>query len=132
MVELLQIAHDDFHIRVVRNVLEGIARSDNPSLFTQIRKIAQGFHGFHRDDDIGGALCDEVAGNRFAADAQIRLHVAATLTHAVHLSLLDIKILIHGCFANDGSDGEDALSSHATKDDISFHFFSSCALFCLR
>jgi len=46
----------------------------------------------------------------------------------VYLGLLDIKVLIHGGFAYDGGNTEDALSSYATKYDVCFHNFNSSIL----
>ena len=108
-------------IGVVGNIDEGDAGGNDPAIGSEIGDVAQGFHRLHGDDDIGGATGDEVAGDRVAGDAQVGLNIASALTHAVHLGLLDIEILVHGCLANDGCDGEDALSAHTAQYYILFH-----------
>ena len=109
-------------IGIVGNIDEGDAGGDDPAIGSEIGDVAQGFHRLHGDDDIGGATGDEVAGDRVAGDAQVGLNIASALTHAVHLGLLDIEILVHGCLADDSGDGKDALSSHTAEYDINFHY----------
>ena len=49
--------------------------------------------------------------DRRRGDAQVRLHVAAPLAHAVDLGLLQLQPFGEGRLSDDGGDGEDALSS---------------------
>lgn len=48
-------------------------------------------------------------------DAEVGLHVAATLAHAMDFGLLDMEIIDESGGSEDGGDGEDALSTHAGK-----------------
>ena len=57
------------------------------------------------------------------AEAQVGLHVAAPLAHAVHLGLLDVQALLQGRRSDDRGDGQDALSADTGKYDVLFHFF---------
>ena len=93
----------------------------------QITYIAQSLHRFHRYDKIGCALCDKVGVDFVGREAQIRLHISATLAHAVNLGLLEVDAPTCGGIAYDGGNGQDALASHTCQYNIFLHY--SCALF---
>ena len=116
------------HIGIVGNVHEGSRRGDDPSLGGQIRQVTEGLHRLHGDDHVCPMQRDEVAGNGLAADAQIALHVAAALAHAVHLCLFDIEVLVHGGFTDDGGYAQNALAAYATEDNICFHSFKPLSI----
>ena len=51
----------------------------------------------------------------------LRLHIAATLRHTVHLCLFQIESFGQGGFAHYGCDGENTLASHTGQNNIFFH-----------
>ncbi len=57
----------------------------------------------------------------FGAYAQIALHIAAALAHAVHFGLFEIQTLIQSCNAKHIGNGEDALAAHTGEYDVFLH-----------
>ena len=76
-------------------------------------QVAQSLHGFEADNEIGAALRYEVGSYRVGRQTEVRLHVAASLAHAVYFGLLHIKVFFEGRAAQNGGDREDTLSAHA-------------------
>ena len=83
------------------------------NLGAEVGEVAQCFHRFQGDDEVAFSCGNEVRSDRLVADAQVGLHVAASLAHAVYFCLLHVESVLEGCFADYGGDGEDTLSSYA-------------------
>ncbi len=107
----VQFALQGLGVGVVGDVDHRNRVGDDPSVGRQPRQVAQRLHRFERDDEVGLAPRDEVRMDRRRGDAQVRLHVAAPLAHAVDLGLLQLQPFGEGRPSDDGGDGEDALSS---------------------
>ena len=108
-------------IGIVGDVDQRGGVGDDPAPGRKPRQVAECFHRFERDDQVGGTSRNEVGGDFIRRDAQVRLHVAAPLAHAVDFGLLDVQPFVEGGPADDGGDREDALSPYAREYDVAFH-----------
>ena len=130
MRQLVDFGLDVFFCRIVGNVDEGGFIGHQPTFGAEVGEVAQCFHRFQGDDEVAFSCGNEVRSDGLVADAQVGLHVAASLAHAVYFCLLHVESVLEGCFADYGGDGEDTLSSYAGKYDVFFHGFT-CFFFCV-
>ena len=86
----LEGGHELFHVRVVRNVDERGGVGHHVTALTQVGKVAQCFHGFHGEDDVGCSLGNQVGIDRLVGDTHVGLHVSPALAHSVGFGLLHV------------------------------------------
>ena len=108
-------------VGIVVYIDERHAAGHYPALLFQIGQIAQRLHRFERYYYVGAANGDKVAGYLLRRYAQVALHVAAALAHAVYLGLLDEQPLRECGFAYDCRDREYALTADTGENYIFFH-----------
>ena len=117
--------HQRVKVGVVGNIDKRFGICNHPSVLFEVRQVAHSLHGFERDDEVGLTQGYEVGSYGRRADAQVGLHVAAALAHAVHLGLLDIKVVVDSGGTDYCGYREDALASYSRKYYVCIHGSSS-------
>lgn len=109
---------DRLHLGIIIDINERSGVSHDPTLGREELDITESLHRFEGDDQVCAAEGNKVRENGIRAKAEIRLHIAATLAHAVDFGLFEEKVVGEGSTAEDSSDREDALTSDAGKNYI--------------
>ena len=85
-----------FQLRIVGDVYEFCRVGYQASLRRKVGQVAQRFHGFHRQDEVGMACGNQVGPNGVVGNAQVRHYGASALAHAVRFGLFQVIVFVKG------------------------------------
>ncbi len=124
VLELGEVGEERFVFRIVRDVDIGGSAGHHPAARPEVVSVSHDLEWFDREHHVGLAGWDDVGPDLRVAVAEIRLHSAATLGHAVDLGLLEFKAGVESGVVNDERDGQDALATDPGENDVLFHRLS--------